>query len=152
MCHQSVGLIAREIEARGIPTLSLTSALSITRAANPPRAAFVDFPLGRTAGKPNEPEQQRAMLRDALGAFAKLTTPGSVLSLPYRWAEDDAWKDGVMRPGNDRSGATGGSGDNRAERNAEPQYQCETDRVLAEQRFEADGCPTCVFLPEGASA
>jgi hypothetical protein len=57
-----------------------------------------------------------------------------------------------MRPGNDRSGEAGGSGDNRSERNAEPQYQCETDRELAEQRFEEDGCPTCVFLPGGASA
>ena len=67
-----MGLIAREIESRGIPTLSLSSALSITRSANPPRAAYVDYPLGRTAGKPDQPEQQRNLLRSALSAFERL--------------------------------------------------------------------------------
>ena len=61
-----MGLIAREIEARGIPTLSMTSALSITKAANPPRAAYLDFPLGHTAGKPHQPLLNRAIVRDAL--------------------------------------------------------------------------------------
>ena len=43
MCHQSVGLIARNAEAAGIPTLSMGSALDIMQAVNPPRAAFLDF-------------------------------------------------------------------------------------------------------------
>ncbi len=142
-----MGLIAREIEARGIPTLSLTSALSITRAANPPRAAYVDYPLGRTAGKPEQPEQQKALLRAALGAFSRLREPGSVLMLPEIWTEDDAWKDEVMRPGKNRAGEPSeDTGDNRLERLSDPQYQCERDQVLAEQALEAEGCPTCVFL------
>jgi len=65
-----VGLVARSAEAAGIPTLCLASALDITRAVNPPRAAFLDFPLGHTAGKPGDPELQRAILADALSSFA----------------------------------------------------------------------------------
>jgi hypothetical protein len=92
VCHQSVGLIARELEAAGIATLCMTSALDITRAVNPPRAAFLDYPLGHTTGKPYDPELQRAIMRGALAAFESLTTPGSVKILPFVWSEDETWK------------------------------------------------------------
>jgi hypothetical protein len=137
-----VGLIARQVEAAGIPTVSLSSALSITRAVNPPRAVFVDFPLGHTAGKPHDPPLQRAIVEGALRAFETLREPGGIVRLPYAWAADDAWKEGVMRP---RAGAAGG-GDERAERVGVPQYQCERDRELAEAALAAGGCPTCVWL------
>ena len=65
MCHQSVGLIARAVEAAGIPTLSMTSAWSITASVNPPRAAFVDYPLGHTTGQPHDrADQLRIVLQD----------------------------------------------------------------------------------------
>lgn len=132
-----MGLIARQLEAQGIPTLSMSSALSITRAVNPPRAAFLDYPLGHTTGKAGEPGLQREILIEALGAFHELDEPGAVKELPFRWAADDAWKDGVMRP------PSQGGRDSRVERSPTPQYQCEADRVAAE---EAGGCPSCVFL------
>ena len=69
------------------------------------------------------------------------TRPGTIRRLPYRWAEDDAWKDLVMRPDPGGSG-----GDDRIERHPDPQYQYEEDRLTAEAAFERDGCPTCVFL------
>jgi hypothetical protein len=69
VCHQSVGLIVREVEAAGIPTLCMTSAYDITQAVNPPRAVFLNYPLGHQTGKPNDSEGQRAIIRDALGAF-----------------------------------------------------------------------------------
>ena len=37
-------------------------------AFKPPRTVFLDFPLGCPAGKPNEPELQRDILRAALRA------------------------------------------------------------------------------------
>ena len=46
--------------------MSLTSALSITASVNPPRAVFVDYPLGHTAGKPDDVESQDAIVRAAL--------------------------------------------------------------------------------------
>jgi hypothetical protein len=134
-----VGLIAREIERRGIPTLSMSSAWSITRAVNPPRAAYLDFPLGHTAGKPHDAQLNLAILRAALQVFAIATRPGEIVSLPFEWADDDAWKDGVMRP---RRGASGAS-DSRVERYDTPQYQTQEDRDAADAAGE---CPSCVWL------
>ena len=136
-----MGLIAREIEGRGIPTISMSSAYSITAAVNPPRSVYLDFPLGRTAGKPHDVPLQRRVLRDTLDALATIDTPGTIRRLPYRWADDDAWKDAVMRPGSGES-----SEDDRVERHPDPQYQCEEDRIAAEAAFEREGCPSCVFL------
>ena len=128
-----MGLIAREIESRGIPTVSLTSALSITSSVNPPRAVFLDFPLGHTAGRPHDEELQDAIVEAALVAFETMEKPGSIDRLPFHWADDDVWKDSVMRPRSD--GAEGGEHrDDRSERSGEPQYQFETDRLAAESK------------------
>jgi hypothetical protein len=89
VCHQSVGLIARVVEAAGIPTLCMTSAMDITRAVNPPRAVFVNFPLGHQTGKPNQPALQREIVRDALRAFEMIDKPGTIVELPYVWDPND---------------------------------------------------------------
>jgi len=117
----------------------MTSAWSITRAVNPPRAAYLDFPLGHTAGKPHQPATNLAILRAALRVFETAARPGEIVTLPFEWADDDAWKDGVMRPRRGERRAD----DSRVERLDTPQYQCEEDRDAAEQ---AGDCPTCVWL------
>lgn len=98
----------------------MSSAIDITKAANPPRAAFLDYPLGHTTGKPNQPELQRAILVQALEGFTSLTEPGSIKMLPFRWDEED-WKRTAMM-----------DGDARVERYETPQYQTEEDRIRAE--------------------
>lgn len=142
-----MGLIAREIEARGIPTLSMSSAWSITAAVDPPRALYLDFPLGHTTGKPHDRVLQRAIVADALQAFEQFRTPGTFKRLPYEWAENDAWKDRVMRP---RPGASPKDADayedDRVERFDTPQYQTDRDRELAEAALAEGGCETCVFV------
>ncbi len=50
-----------------------------------PRNVFVPFRLGQIFGEPGADVQQRAVLMDALTAFAHLSTPGAILDLPYRW-------------------------------------------------------------------
>jgi len=132
-----VGLIAREIESQGIPTLSLSSALSITQSVNPPRAVFLDFPLGHTAGKALDEGLQDTIVEAALAAFETMERPGSVQKLPFHWADDDAWKDSVMRPqvagsAGDDVGDGGEHRDDRSERSDEPQYQLDSDRAAAE--------------------
>ena len=121
MCHQSVGLLARHVEAVGISTLCMTSALDITQAVNPPRAAFLDYPLGHTTGKPHQPALQREILLEALAGFSDLTAPGSVKTLPFKWSEDKSWQETAQR-----------GPDDRRPRYDTPQYQYETDRVRAE--------------------
>ncbi len=126
-----MGLVARSAEAAGIPTLCLASALDITRAVNPPRAAFLDFPLGHTAGKPGDPELQRTILADALSSFASMAAPGTVRALPYRWSEDEDWKAKAFAEGDDRTA-----------RVDTPQYQTEEDRRKAEGN-SPPSCPVC---------
>ena len=122
----------------------MSSALSITAAVNPPRAVYLDFPLGHTAGKPHDPAQQTQILRDTLDALVSIDTPGAIRRLPYRWADDDAWKDRVMRPDPGVSVA-----EERIERHPDPQYQCEADRIAAQAELARGGCPGCVF-PDAA--
>ena len=126
-----MGLVARHAEAAGIPTLCMTSARDITRAVNPPRAAFLDFPLGHTAGKPNEPDLQRRILVEALSSFETMTAPGSVKDLSFRWSEDEEWKAKAFAEGDDRK-----------PRHDTPQYQDEEDRRLAEEGGSRS-CPVC---------
>ena len=57
----------------------------------PPRAVFVDFPLGRQCGKPNDVPLQMNILKDALQTLTTLQTPGQLLDLPYEWGEPFSW-------------------------------------------------------------
>ena len=112
----------------------MSSALDITQAVNQPRAAFLDFPLGHTTGKPHAPDLQRAILMDALEAFDSLTAPGSVKMLSFQWSEDSSWKETAMA----------GSGDNRLPRYDTPQYQNEEDRLRADGK-EPSACAACTL-------
>ncbi len=138
-----MGLIAREVERRGIATVSLSSAYSITRAAFVPRAVYLDFPLGRTAGKAGDAAMQREVMRAALARLRDAGAPGEIVDLPYRWADTDDWKDGVMRT--EGGGSEGAGEDARSKRLGTPQYQTEEDAARADP-----GCPTCIF-PDTAS-
>lgn len=132
-----MGLIAREIEARGIPTLCFSSARSITEAVHPPRAVFLDFPLGHTTGRPGDPNLQRDIVLAALKALTTIDTPGTILDLPWRWDENDAWKKDAEN-----------EGDLRSERTDEPQYQRDSDRIKARTALEREGCAVGCVFPE----
>lgn len=122
----------------------MSSARSITAAVNPPRAVYLDYPLGHTAGKPLDEVNQMAVMQHTLRALADIKTPGTIVDLPYQWHEDDAWKERVMRP--DQSSASTDKPaheDDRVERHDTPQYQTAEDASAAQQP-----CPTCVFLEE----
>ena len=71
--------------------MTLSSALDITRSVRPPRAAFVNFPLGHTSGKAFDRDGQTALLRDALEVLAQARTPGTLAQLPYAW-HDEGWE------------------------------------------------------------
>ena len=126
-----MGLIAREIESQGIPTLSLSSALSITQSVNPPRSVFLDFPLGHTSGRPHDEKIQDAILEAALVAFETMEKPGSLHRPPIYWDADEGWKAAQAPPRTAESNVET-LRDDRTERSGEPQYQLDSDRVAAE--------------------
>lgn len=121
MCHQTVSLVARHLEANGIATVCIGSAHDILVAARPPRACFVDYPLGHTAGKPFDQTDQDDILRAALALFDTATAAETLIALPNRWG-DDAW----------RSEATSTEAkDTRQPRDETPQFQTDADRQAA---------------------
>ncbi len=61
----------------------------------PPRAVFVNYPLGHPVGKPNDPASQRAILLAALNVLVTATEPGTLVELPFKWDDqdpDDTWE------------------------------------------------------------
>jgi D-proline reductase (dithiol) PrdB len=102
-----VGLIARVIEAAGVPTLSMTSAWDITQAVAPPRAVFVHHPLGHQTGAPGDDAGQLALVRAALEAGVGIATPGEILELPQRWQGDAGWEARAYSPEHTPTGPDG---------------------------------------------
>ncbi len=148
MCHQSVGLIGRHLEAAGFPTLGFTSAYSITASANQPRSVFLDVPLGHTTGGPNDPETQRSILRTGLQAGASMAAPGTIIDLPWRWRDDD-WKADPLswsRRRQDSGQTRKPAGDTRSGRSDEPRYQTDEDRAAAEAASFEDQCLSCLGI------
>ena len=139
-----MGLIGRALEQAGIATLSLTSARDITASAGLPRAAFLDYPLGHTSGRTEEPELNRSIMLDALAAFEAIDEPGTIVDLPYRWDTTDDWKDDTMRPVIPHPGAD--PIDDRGERLPDPQYQLASDATAAEAAHEGLECVVCPGL------
>ena len=119
----------------------MTSARDITEAAGLPRAAFLDYPLGRTAGRPNEPDLNRSIMLDTLLAFETIDESGTIVDLPYHWAATDGWKDDAMRPLILSPGAD--PIDDRVERHPDPQYQIEDDAHEAAEAYAGLECAVC---------
>lgn len=83
-----MGLVARAIEAAGIPTVTLSVVRQATLAVPAPRNVLVRFRLGQVFGEPGHRSQQRTILRAALAALGSITQPGAVVELPYRWKRE----------------------------------------------------------------
>ncbi len=91
-----MGLVARVLEREGLPTVSLTSAIDITERIRPPRAAFLNYPLGNPAGAPGDVEGQKRVLREVLGLVETVREPGTIVELPFRWP-DPGWEEETIR-------------------------------------------------------
>ena len=96
MCHQSVGLVARHLEANRIPTVILGSAFDIIEHCGVPRFVFTDFPLGNPCGKPYDLQMQRAVVAAGIKLLEDARAPRSTVTMPFLWSEDDTWRDRYM--------------------------------------------------------
>ena len=88
-----MSLIARHLEAEGIPTVILGAAKDIVETAGVPRFVFSDVPLGNSAGLPNDPESQRTALELALMVLEVAPGPRTTVQTPIVWPGDPhGWK------------------------------------------------------------
>ena len=92
MCHQTVSLVARHLEANGIPTVIMGSAKDIVEHCGVPRFLFSDFPLGNSAGRPFDVASQTETLELALRVLESAPAPRTTVQSPLRWSADAAWK------------------------------------------------------------
>src|SRR5258707_13363390 len=92
VCHQTISLVARHLEANGISTVVMGCAKDIVEHAAVPRFLFSDFPLGNSAGKPHDPMSQAFTLELALRVLETAPGPQTTVQSPLRWSADASWK------------------------------------------------------------
>ncbi len=98
ICHQTMSLLARVLEAAGIATVILGAAKDIVEHVGVPRLSFSDLPLGHAAGLPHDPASQDFTL--ALGLRLLESAPAARITLqsPLRWPGADAWREAYLNP------------------------------------------------------
>jgi hypothetical protein len=87
-----VSLVARHLEANGIPTVIMGCAKDIVEYCAVPRFLFSDFPLGNSAGRPFDAESQVRTLELALRVLEAAPAARTTVQSPLRWRDDAAWK------------------------------------------------------------
>jgi hypothetical protein len=92
VCHQTVSLVARHLEANGIATVVMGCAKDIVEHCGVPRFLFSDFPLGNGAGRPHDPESQTTTLELALRLLESAPGPRTTMQSPLQWGESADWK------------------------------------------------------------
>jgi D-proline reductase (dithiol) PrdB len=85
LCVQTVSILARSIEARGIPTACLTLVPELTRIVGAPRSLHVRFRFGAPCGDPGNGPLHRAVLLELLGLLTEAKAPGTVRESDLKW-------------------------------------------------------------------
>jgi D-proline reductase (dithiol) PrdB len=80
-----VGLLAREIEARGVTTVALALVRELAVVVKAPRMLYLHWPFGHALGEPGKRDQQRTILHDAFSMATTASRPGLIVDLPYQW-------------------------------------------------------------------
>jgi len=83
-----VGLIQREIEKAGIPTIGVSIIREYSEKVKPPRTVFLKWPFGHPLGEPFNIAQQRVVLAETFRALSAIQGPGTIIDLPYRWRRE----------------------------------------------------------------
>jgi hypothetical protein len=96
VCHQTMALTARCLEAAGIPTVVVGAAKDIVETCGVPRFVFSDVPLGSAAALPDDPASQDATLGLALSLLEQAFAPRTTVQSPMRWHREPDWKRHVM--------------------------------------------------------
>jgi len=87
-----VSLVARHLEAHGLPTVIMGCAKDVVEHCGVPRFLFSDFPLGNAAGRPFDVESQALTLELALRVLETAPAARTTVQSPLRWREDASWK------------------------------------------------------------
>ncbi|MBZ5638397.1 MAG: hypothetical protein LAO51_06510 [Acidobacteriia bacterium] len=89
LCVQTVCLLARGIEDRGIPTACLTLVPALTRIVGAPRSLHVRFRFGAPCGDPGNAPLHRAVLAELLRLLVEAEAPGFMRESDLKWKRGD---------------------------------------------------------------
>jgi len=85
ICVQTVCIAARELEARGFPTVTISLIPELTRIVGAPRTLAARFPFGAPCGDPGNASLHRAVLREAMELLVSLDGPGEIRASAHSW-------------------------------------------------------------------
>lgn len=83
-----MGLVCRVVEAAGIATVCVATGRDLIAQVKPPRAVFVNHPMGNNFGKPFDQVMQSAILKAAIQLVADAEQGGILVDYPSQWPEE----------------------------------------------------------------
>jgi hypothetical protein len=108
-----VSLVSRHLEANGIATVVIGSAKDIVEECGVARFLFSDFPLGNPCGKPYDADMQRRIVGYALDLLETARLPRTTVQTPFRWSDDESWKQNYARVDEEKIAALKRAGEKR---------------------------------------
>ncbi len=114
-----MSLVARHLEANGIPSVVVGAARDIVEECGVSRFLFTDFPLGNPCGKPYDAQMQFAVTGFALDLLESATGPRTTVQTPFVWDEDASWKERFARVDPERAAQLKSAGEARRARQQE---------------------------------
>ena len=76
-----MGLVCRLLEEHGIATAYVATGRDLTALVKPPRALFVNHPMGNNFGAAGDADMQRDVLRAALAMIHRIEQGGTLLEI-----------------------------------------------------------------------
>lgn len=89
-----MGLVCRLLEERGIATVYVATGRDLTELVKPPRALFVNHPMGNNFGRAGDVCTQADILRAALALLDSAEYGGELIDYETSWSEDFAFAPG----------------------------------------------------------
>ena len=80
-------VLARRIEAAGLPTVVVTMMPALATQLLAPRVVGVEFPFGHTFGMPGDRAMQRTVLETAVTVLAGAPAPGTRVDVDMEWPQ-----------------------------------------------------------------
>lgn len=80
-----MGLVCRLLEERGIATVYVATGRDLTALVKPPRALFVNHPMGNNFGAAGDVATQTDILQTALGMLHSVATAGTLVDYASEW-------------------------------------------------------------------
>jgi D-proline reductase (dithiol) PrdB len=88
LCVQTACVLARELEARGFSTVTISMLPELSELVGAPRTLTTRVPFGAPCGDPENRALHEAVVVEALALLGTATSPGTVVASRHAWRRD----------------------------------------------------------------